>query len=221
MILSHRYRYIFIKTRKTAGTSVELALSRFCGPDDVITPVSPADERLRQRIGGRAPQHYQNRPTAGTKALSEFARFYNHMSAVEIREAIGDITWAKYFKFTIVRNPWDAVVSRYFFAYRNEPRLNFGDALRGDSRLIQSCHDLYTIDATIVVDQCLRFERLRDDLNEVRLRLGLPQSLLPLPAAKTGFRTDPRHYRDFYTAEDREIVRRHFAREIEAFGYEW
>lgn len=32
MIVSHRYRYIFIKTKKTAGTSIEIALSRHCGP---------------------------------------------------------------------------------------------------------------------------------------------------------------------------------------------
>jgi hypothetical protein len=32
MIVSHRYRYIFIKTKKTTGTSIEIALSRHCGP---------------------------------------------------------------------------------------------------------------------------------------------------------------------------------------------
>jgi len=37
MIISHRHRYIFIKTRKTAGASVELALVQSCGPDDIMT----------------------------------------------------------------------------------------------------------------------------------------------------------------------------------------
>ena len=27
-----------MKTRKTAGTSIQSALSEFCGPDDIITP---------------------------------------------------------------------------------------------------------------------------------------------------------------------------------------
>jgi len=37
VIASHRHRFVFVKTRKTAGTSLEIALSRHCGPDDVVT----------------------------------------------------------------------------------------------------------------------------------------------------------------------------------------
>jgi hypothetical protein len=36
VILSHQYRFIYIRCRKTASTSIELALSRICGPDDII-----------------------------------------------------------------------------------------------------------------------------------------------------------------------------------------
>ena len=53
MIASHAHRFIFLKTRKTAGTSVEIALSKACGPDDVITVTSPEDEELRTAAGGR------------------------------------------------------------------------------------------------------------------------------------------------------------------------
>jgi hypothetical protein len=44
MIISHRHRFIFIKTRKTAGTSIEVYLSRFCGEEDVVTPLNPPVE---------------------------------------------------------------------------------------------------------------------------------------------------------------------------------
>jgi hypothetical protein len=50
MIISHEHKFIFVKTRKTAGTSIEIALSKFCGPDDVICPI-----RLRRHFGGQAP----------------------------------------------------------------------------------------------------------------------------------------------------------------------
>ena len=40
MIISHQLQLIFVKTRKTAGTSIEIALSRYAGPDDVITAIS-------------------------------------------------------------------------------------------------------------------------------------------------------------------------------------
>lgn len=59
MIVSHKYKFVFIKTAKTAGTSTEIALSKFCGPDDIITPLMTSeDEELRKLMGGRAPQHY-------------------------------------------------------------------------------------------------------------------------------------------------------------------
>ncbi|MEM7193183.1 MAG: hypothetical protein AAF405_10065, partial [Pseudomonadota bacterium] len=47
MIISHKHKFIFLKTKKTAGTSVELALSQICGESDVITPLAAADEALR------------------------------------------------------------------------------------------------------------------------------------------------------------------------------
>jgi len=47
VIFSKRHKFVFIKGRKVAGTSVELLLSSICGPDDIITPVSPFDERTR------------------------------------------------------------------------------------------------------------------------------------------------------------------------------
>ena len=56
MILSHAHRFIYIKTYKTASTSIEAALSAICGPDDVITP---AREDLMQARPGRRAQNYR------------------------------------------------------------------------------------------------------------------------------------------------------------------
>ena len=39
MIISHSHRYIFIKSEKTAGTSVEAALSKHCTDSDIVTPL--------------------------------------------------------------------------------------------------------------------------------------------------------------------------------------
>ena len=56
MIISHRHRFIYVKARKVAGTSVEVALAKHCGDADIVTPVggfSPKwdeDEYERHRL---------------------------------------------------------------------------------------------------------------------------------------------------------------------------
>jgi len=58
MIISHEHKFIFIKTNKTAGTSIEIALSKYCGSNDIITPISDEDEEIRRQLGYRGPQNY-------------------------------------------------------------------------------------------------------------------------------------------------------------------
>ena len=38
MIISHRYRFIFVRTRKVASSSLEVCLSGLLTPDDFATP---------------------------------------------------------------------------------------------------------------------------------------------------------------------------------------
>jgi len=57
MIISHKHRFIFIKTMKPAGTSLEICLSGICGPEGGISPISSGDERARQARGFRGPQN--------------------------------------------------------------------------------------------------------------------------------------------------------------------
>ena len=117
MIISHKYKYIFLKTTKTAGTSIEISLSRFCGLDDIITPISFSDELIRKKLG-IFPKNYENYtcPLKLEEDNSQLkANFWNHIKAKAIKERIGTKIWNSYFKFCFVRNPWDAAISRYYY----------------------------------------------------------------------------------------------------------
>ena len=87
MILSVQRKFIFLKTSKTAGTSFEIALSKYASPEDIVTPITPADEDTRRALGHVGPQNYLAPPgllqKLGLKRPEK--KFYNHMRAGVIR----------------------------------------------------------------------------------------------------------------------------------------
>lgn len=214
MIVSHAHRFIFMKTLKTAGTSMEIELSRVCGPDDVITPLMPEEELLRAERGGRPAQNYESPPLPH--------RVYQHIRASKARPIIGRETWESYFTFAIDRNPWDAVVSAYYWLRRNGRVDSFERFLAGPNvaRLADRNYRIYHIGGQVAVDRVLRFERLADELAEVWRHLDLPGEPA-LPRAKAEARPPEAHYRDLYDDESRELVARLFARQIAELGYEF
>ena len=220
MIVSHAHRFVFLKTRKTAGTSVEIALSTVCGPDDVITPVTEADERLRAEYGGRAPQHFESPPLP--------RRAFNHMPSSMVRQLVGRETWEGYYTFAVERNPWDAVVSLYH--WRNRPENRQGDAeppAFADfvhepvvAELAAKNFRGYRINGEIAVDRVLRYESLAAEVGEVWDHLGLPGEPA-LPRAKGGSRPRGTSYAAYYDDESRDRVAVLFADAIRDFGYEF
>lgn len=197
MILSQKHRFIFIKTNKTAGTSVEIALSRQCGEGDIITPLLQEDEALRREGGGRRPQHMK--APKGCDGPHRFAklkngdkvmlRFFNHMAASELLTVIKPAVWDDYFTFCVERNPWDRVASYYHYgaAHEDDP-CDFTTFLLGDSLpfLKWLGRDLSTIDGKVTVDKVCSYENLEEDLREVFEAVGI-DARVNLPRAKSGF----------------------------------
>src|SRR5699024_8754246 len=230
VIVSHRWKFIFLKTRKTAGTSVEIALSRHCGPDDIITPLTEVDEVLRAECGGRAPQHFK--PPYGPHTPHDLDvspqvpdRAYNHMPAWMVRQIVGDKIWEDYYKFVIDRNPWDAGLSMYLWRlgekHTSASTLDAFIAEGGLDTLRRNIR-LYRLGSEIAVDRVCRYETLTKDLAEVWQRLGLPGSP-DLPNAKSSYRTDEqrRSYREMYTPAAAAEVQRMFDRSINELEYDF
>jgi len=228
MIVSHEHRYIFLKVSKTAGTSVEIALSKYCGDQDIITPISEADEKLRKAVRGRSPQNHLAPPEGHWIRRFRLGpdrrrlRYKNHMTAQSVKQEIGESIWDEYFKFCIARNPWDRVVSQYYYTHRKEPRPPLAEFLDSKplQRLQRQGFELYTIDGRVAVDRVCRFERLEEDLEEVRLKLGLPEKLA-LPRAKSSYRVDKRSYREIFNPREADTIRATFQDEISLLGYEF
>jgi hypothetical protein len=232
MIICHAHKFIFIKTMKTAGTSLEIALSKFCGPRDVITPVLPVeDEEIRRSLGYRGPQNY--RLSLGEYRLKDWMnylrgrdgrmKFFNHIGARQIRRLVEPEVWHTYYKFCFERNPWDKAVSMYFWRHQSNggPSLSeFVQSRQVNALSERGGFDLYSIDGEIVVDRVFQYEAIQKGLQSIAERVGL-REVPKLPRAKGSARSDPRHYRELLNAGDREKIARVFAREIAHFGYEF
>jgi hypothetical protein len=225
LIVSHTRRFIFVKSAKTAGTSFEAALSNFCGGSDIVTPLG--DYGFNKDETGR----WVHRPMNSEG-------FEQHDWASTIREKIGPEPWNAYLKFSIVRNPWDRVVSLFTWKARKDPTFRDGlgraaqsDGREGELRYIRSrfadfvtgdwqTNDrFYYVDGQYCIDHMLRYERLQDDTSVLCGRLGLPD--IELPRLKAGFRPGEFHYSEYYDERSVAHVAERHRRDIDRFGYEF
>lgn len=235
MILSRAHDVIFIKPQKVAGTSFEIAFSKFAGPGDILTPVSRDDERTRRRLGFRGAQGYR-KPlgellTAPTRQdlkllrrLRAPRRFYNHIPAAEAKARIGREIWDRCLKVSITRDPWDRAVSRYFWSARKGGAAGFEDWIRERAHVLNASDLHYLIDGVCVIDHFLRYEHFAEDIATLESRrpglAGLAETFAGL-RAKGGVRPKGASAADMFRARPdlSEIVARRCAFEVARFGY--
>ncbi|HLT02645.1 MAG TPA: hypothetical protein VK001_10710 [Geminicoccaceae bacterium] len=238
MIASFTHDFIFIKTRKTAGTSVEIVLSAWCSGRDICTPISADDEILRRRYGG-APRNFHR--NAAAEAIYRWAvetqnakiiawtyerirkglAFHNHMPAAAVRAALPDL-WRRAYKFTIDRHPYETVVSLAWFwigRYFNGDASRLPEAI--ERAIEQARYDnsaLYAEDRALLVDEVIPYESLWPRMEEIASRFG--QSLpAALPLAKARSRLDRTPAREVLTAGQKARIAERCALAFDLFGY--
>jgi len=234
MIISHEHRFIFLKTKKTAGTAIEAALSELCGPRDVITPYREESEAERK---GLAPQNYRiDHPLKPKRPLLKrllmrperyyhpSVGYYEHMPAATVRAYVGEEVWRSYFKFAFDRNPWDRQVSWYLYKTKSKrTRPSFERFMASRKRAYVNNHEIYLEDGTLsgglAVDFLGRYESLEEDLNRALEMAGVKRRLSVPRVNVTPNRDEARGYRSYYSDATRELVAAWYAPEIALLGY--
>lgn len=226
MIISHTHRFIFVKSLKTAGTSLEAALSQSCGGNDIVT-----------RLG----DYEYNRDETGEwvhKSMNE-GPYEQHDDAARIRDSLPPEVWSSYFKFSITRNPWDRALSYFFWDRRQDASLTppkrlihnlgvpfddftpvkrkFGEFIKGGT--LENNDRFYVADGKLCVDFVIRYEHLTEDADLVCDRIGV--SRVRLPRLKAGIRKGKRHYAEYYDDETRGIVAELHRNDIHLFDYQF
>lgn len=196
-IVSHAHKFIFLKTAKTAGTSIEVTLSPLCGPEDVVTPILPLE-----------PGHEARNFVMGPR------KFVNHMGGRQVRKFLGEETYNAYFKFCVEREPVDKCLS-HFAMLKHSGDHTAEDVPQSWEAYVErgkflAEHKRYTDeDGSLIVDRVIRYERLAEELAEVLLPLGVAWRGLT-SRAKSGFRKEGVPRREDVTAEVEALIYKAF-----------
>ena len=227
MIISFKYKFIFIKNYKTAGSSIERYLYNFLTKNDIIAPTN------LQGINWQSKFDAQTLIKNFDKEISELyinrqAAYFAHMPAWLIRERIGKKIFSNFFKFAVLRNPWDQFVSHFHWLnnINNKHRINISwqeliNDLEFKLSISNNLFNYYKIsefqNRESIIDSICNFDDLDNDLNKVFKFLNIPykpNSLLRLNAS-----LNRKDYKVYFNSKDKNLIKNKFSKEIDLMEY--
>ena len=213
MLISHRYKFIYLKARKVAGTSVESYLERYC-VDPKIEPTYVMTHHTNyksDKYGIIASRMHGKKNNT----------WFNHKTVPEIKSDLPKDIWDNYIKICNVRSPYDMMVSWYHYqtkskgvnkrAFKQFVSNKFTTPLLIRNKKIWSDEGKYNF-------EYIRFENIEEDLNLLMEKLNLPKYDVEVPFFKKSIRGN---WREYYDNESKNIVYNMFKDEIEFFNYKF
>lgn len=211
MIISPGRGYIFVHIPKTGGTSLSLALEARAKADDILIGDTPKAVRRRRRLVN----------------LSSPGRLWKHARLADI-EGMPELPDPA-FVFTLVRNPWDRMISLYHWALAQDfshPMIeaakaqSFADFLEDPAMARAFRNDgaaSYVTDRSgrERCDAYVRLEHFQSDIAPVEQHLGFR---INLPHVNASVRPSAS---ELYTPRTRDLVASYFADDLARFGYEF
>ncbi|MCC5811259.1 MAG: sulfotransferase family 2 domain-containing protein [Ectothiorhodospiraceae bacterium] len=216
MLISYSKNFLFVHIAKTGGTSVRAALRKYRWGGWYSVPLW---------LASAASQMTSPRHKLGLK-------FPRHAKAIAALEMLPTEVYNNFFKFVVVRNPWDLQVSSYHHIRREKPQVlegvkTFEDFLKrkfDPERPFDYMLDIsaerqheYIVDlqGNVIVDFIGRYENLQADFDAICQRIGVARIALP-HLRKANDRKD---YRDYYSDALAELVADHYRRDLDILGY--
>lgn len=175
--------------------------------------------------------------TAGT-SLQETLFDFSHTGHFRWDEyrAMDRKKFSEYYKFAFVRNPWDRVVSAYFYLSkggRNSSDKKWADEVLSEyddfntfvlewltpqniytwNHFVPQTDFIFDKQDQMKVDFCGKFESLNEDFLTVSKRLGADKNLKNINKSSRG------SYSQYYTEQTKAIVAEVYERDIRLLGY--
>ncbi len=212
MIISRGRSYIFVHIPKTGGTSLALALEDRAMKDDIMLGDTPKAKRRRHKVRG----------------IETSGRLWKHAGLGDIDGLVTPQEIAGMFTFTMVRNPWDRMVSYYHWLQDqsfDHPAVTLAHA-RDFSGFLNAPetiaalnaqpydHYMTACDGREYCDAYLRLEHFDTDAQILWDHLGFE---VKVPVVNRSVRAKP--YADYYSEADRALIADISAADVGRFGY--
>ena len=212
-MISHPRETLFVHIPKTGGQSVETVFLEDLGLDWA--------DRAALLL-----RHNKDRMAGPEKLAHLYADEYVALGHIPAQQ------FAAYLKFTIVRHPYDRVISEYRYRAAAQARrgadramIGFDDFLRGDfaddyrdvsRHMVAQVRFVQDARGRCLVDHVLRFETLGQDIAPLFERIFGDSRPLPHKNRSTGV---PAIARDSLTPQQKETLQDRYRADFKAFGY--
>jgi len=143
-----------------------------------------------------------------------------HISVQQTITKFGKDVYNDYFTFTVIRNPWDRIISMWQKKWWSNKQPMSLPAFLKQLKPNKNEHYKSLFYHEILngpVDFIVRFENLQEDMNYVFDKIGMPRKVLP-HITQSKHRC---HYTTYYDEETRTLVASMFKTDIEMFGYHY
>jgi len=213
VIISQGRRFIFVHIPKTGGTALTLALEARALKDDILIGDTPKARARRGRL----------------KGVTAAGRLWKHSTLADIDGLVTPQEMQDFFTLTLVRNPWDRMVSYYHwlraqtFAHAAVGLAKSNDfsgflnhsQTRTALSLWPACAYMRDAGGAERATLYVRIEQIAADILPFEVHLGF--RLPPLPLINASDRA--RDWRVYYSDADAVLIARLCAPDIARFDY--
>ena len=218
-MIANKLKAIFIHITKTAGSSIEVAMNEVEQRDDGA--IDPATGDFVNVVTGQE----------------------KHMTARAVQDFVSRDVWDSYYKFSVVRNPFERFHSLWWngryvgkrhslsfpefvdFALHRTLKGRFRHWRRGEWKIHQRFRPqtwwLRSHNGEIEMDQILKFESIDDDYALLARNIGLPSETLPKILMKNRRPESRGHYTEAFDANTRAIITDYYRDDLETFDYQF
>lgn len=213
LVVSKRYKYIFFHLPKNAGVSV----SRMLIDQEKMLQVRRISSFFFRKFFKTKDNFYFS------IKRRKFIFFKSHLPCYQFQDIIDEEIFSNYLKFAVVRNPWDRMVSRFFYSKKVNIKFknyDFEEFLKYDLENNMSVIDQYKYCSdkknNFCLDEIIKFENLNNDFNKISCLFFNKKDML-----KHLNKSDHKQYREYYNNNTKDKIYHYCKKDIEFFEYEF